>query len=376
MKIAINTLATGSGGNKFYAKMLIKTLAKIDRKNQYLVLVNSLNKKSLQIKASNFKFLILNLKNPFLRIFWEQIFLPFVIRKHKIEILHNFSSFDILLAPCKTIITINNMIPYSKKALREEKLLRKIKFVLLRFIGKFSEKAANHVITLSQTAKKRLIQKYHFNPNKISSIYLGIANSSFLMKTPSNKIKKYLKKDFCLLVSHINRYKKIKEVILAYKQALNQNSNIPLLYIIGKSRDKKYFLELKKIIQKENLKTKVFLIRPIPRKNLSFFYQNTKFLIFNSLVETCPLTLIEAMRFGTPILCARASVMPEICQKAALYFNPSSPKDMAGKINQLAKNKNLAQDLSKESQERSIIFTWEKTAQKTLDVFKNIYNEP
>ena len=374
MKIAINTLAMGTGGNKFYAKMLIRELSKIDKKNQYLIFVSSLNKKDLEIKKPNFKFLeFRHLKNPFLRIFWEQLFLPFLLKKRETDLLYNLSSFDVLFGSCKTIITINNMLPYSKEGTNKENLFAKAKLIFLKFGGIISSKTANTVITLSETARQKLISKYGFEPSKTKAIYLGVNKKELVSQKLSPKLKRYLENDFFLSVAHINRYKKLEKVILGYKKALKKAPSLPLLYLVGKPRDKKYFSELLSLVKKENLQQKVAFLGNLPRGNLGFFYKQAQLLIFNSVAETCPLTLLEAMSFGTPILCSKASVMPEICQKAALYFEPDSISEIAEKIEMSCRNKNLLEQLSQKGKERIKAFSWQKTAQKTLNVFQKVY---
>ena len=61
--------------------------------------------------------------------------------------------------------------------------------------------------------------------------------------------------------------------------------------------------------------------------------------------------------------------MPEICQDAAIYFNPFSPQDVAEKIHAVLSDNTLLQKLKKNSIQRANCFSWEETAKKTLQVF-------
>ena len=66
--------------------------------------------------------------------------------------------------------------------------------------------------------------------------------------------------------------------------------------------------------------------------------------------------------------------MPEIAKDAALYFNPAEPDDIARKIIQLTEDKVLLKSLSQKSLARAELFSWEVTAEKTIEVIKSASN--
>ena len=63
--------------------------------------------------------------------------------------------------------------------------------------------------------------------------------------------------------------------------------------------------------------------------------------------------------------------MLEICQDAAIYFNPFSPHDIAEKIQAALSNNILLQELRQRSLKRANYFNWEKTAKETLRVLES-----
>ncbi|HHT9109346.1 MAG TPA: glycosyltransferase, partial [Candidatus Wunengus sp. YC64] len=88
--------------------------------------------------------------------------------------------------------------------------------------------------------------------------------------------------------------------------------------------------------------------------------------------ENCPNILIEAMACGAPILSSNVEPMPEICQDAAVYFDPFNPQDIAEKIQTVLSNNILLQELKLRSLERVSHFSWEETARKTLRVLEGV----
>ena len=84
------------------------------------------------------------------------------------------------------------------------------------------------------------------------------------------------------------------------------------------------------------------------------------------------MTLVEAMACGAPILSSDIEPMPEICQDAAIYFDPFNPQDIAEKIQTVLSNNILLQELKQRSLERVNLFSWEETARKTLRVLEGV----
>lgn len=77
------------------------------------------------------------------------------------------------------------------------------------------------------------------------------------------------------------------------------------------------------------------------------------------------------MKAQCPIVCSNRGSIPEIVADAALQFNPDDPEDIALKMLKLMDFK-TRRVLIKKGKERAKIFSWEKCAQETLHVFRNV----
>jgi len=374
MKIAINVLPAKFAGGRDYAEMVIKTLSKIDKENQYFIFLSPDQKSNFMIKDKNFNFIVCSLpvKNKIIRMVWEQIILPFLLIKNRVDLLYTLSAIDVFLSPIPVVIKIGNMAPYSKEAVACEKgILKKMRLFFLRFLSKISSRTSDGIITMSKTAEKELVQKQGFPKNKTKGIVHSADISNLKSDGKNRKIK--AKKGFILCVSHLYRYKKIKELIKGYDKARKELSSIPQLLLVGSPQDREYLLEIKRTINKNNLNKKVKIIGEVSRNSLYNLYTSCKFFVFPSIVETCPRTLIEAMKCGAPILCSNASVMPEICQEAAIYFNPNNTKEISEKIKKLSSNKKLLESMKEKSLKRGRDFSWKKATKRTLTALNYFY---
>jgi alpha-1,3-rhamnosyl/mannosyltransferase len=72
------------------------------------------------------------------------------------------------------------------------------------------------------------------------------------------------------------------------------------------------------------------------------------------------------------VVCSTAASLPEVAGDAAIFFNPLSVDEMAKAIGQVARGANLRTTLKQKGFQNAGKFSWEQTAQLTLEVYKNI----
>lgn len=95
-------------------------------------------------------------------------------------------------------------------------------------------------------------------------------------------------------------------------------------------------------------------------------------LVFPSIYEGFGLPPLEAMAAGCPVISSNVASLPEICGDAALYCDPYSPADIAGKIRLLMGDETLKDELRKKGQARACQFTWDSCIQKTCKVIDGL----
>ena len=376
MRIAINALSAVAGGGVTYLNQLFRHLSEIDKGNEYLIITTKKGEKVLQAEYENFQMLTFKIPGYSIisRLLWEQLCLWYELKKYKADILYSPANIGLICSSIPTVIMIQTVAPFDREMIKRQNMYYRLKFNLLRVLTRFSVRKARKVIFISGKARKEISRYYNLREESTSLIYHG---NSMMFKPDLDydnlqKIKqKYNLDEFILYVSNIYRYKNFLELILAFSLIKDKtNSNLKLV-LVGKSFDNQYTESLKTLVINEGMEDRVIFYGYIPYEELPYFYAMCRLFLYPSTCENCPNILIEAMACGSPILASNVEPMPEICQNAAVYFNPFSPQDIAEKIQTVLLNNNLLQKLKLLSLKRAGCFSWEETAKETLRVFES-----
>jgi hypothetical protein len=104
-------------------------------------------------------------------------------------------------------------------------------------------------------------------------------------------------------------------------------------------------------------------------EELPSLYTGAALLVFPSLFEGFGIPLVEAMALGCPIAASKCTSIPEVVGEAALLFDPRDPDSIAEAMHRILSDATLRQSLIARGHEQAALFSWEKAARETIDVF-------
>ena len=81
---------------------------------------------------------------------------------------------------------------------------------------------------------------------------------------------------------------------------------------------------------------------------------------------------MEAMSCKAPVITSNLTSIPEVTGNNAILINPYNINELEKALVTLLNDDRLKAALSEKGYLRSLEFTWAKTAQKTLDAYKNL----
>lgn len=275
----------------------------------------------------------------------------------------------------KSIITVHDLIPLQYKS----HYPAGIRGSIVWQIQKYFLKKAKHIITDSNYSQKIISKITGIRKDKISVVYLA-ADSIF--KPIQNKTlasqteKKYnLPKKFVLYVGDMNWNKNICmlarvcvefniALVVVGKQAVEKNldrnhpENQELVKFQDFAKNNSEYIKCLGFVESQDL---------VNLYNLATAY------VCPSIAEGFGLPVLEAMQSGCPVLSSNRSSLPEIGGDAVLYFDPYIESELKQQLLRLYNDKELQKSLSEKVINRAKKFSWLRTAQETIKIYKLAY---
>lgn len=354
-----------------YALNLISEIYNLDQQNMYYLVIQDDEYALNFITRSNFKIIKVRAKffrKFILRFLLENTYLPFLALKYKIDIAHSLHYSFPLLMPAKKIVTIHDMTVF--KIPKEHMFIRVCYLRLFIFLAAFF---ADRIITDSKSTLDDFLQRFKLASIKCRVIYLG-KNASFNHNLEKNKIEnvknKYkIEKEYLLYMGTIEPRKNIKNLISAFYKLLQEDNNYQLV-IAG--RRGWYFDEVFRLVEELHLDSKINFTDFVNEQDKPYLIVGAKIFIYPSLYEGFGLPVLEALSCGIPTITSNISSLPEVTGDAALLINPSNAEELYLSIKRLLSDEVLYAQLKQRAIEQAKKFSWEYTAQQTLEVYNSL----
>jgi len=351
-----------------YTKNLLKALTKLPDFTKYkftLIIYKELEKDIKKDLGNNFNYVTTNIKHYSLK---EQLFLPFVIYNLHPDLVH-FTHFNKpILYFKKSVVTIHDLIKHfskGKDTTTKSQLLYKIKYlsylILIRTLV-----TRNQIIVPSNFWRDFLIKKYHLKDSHVVTTYEAV-DPTFLPNTVKEGVGN-LKLEIGNYIIYTGNLYPHKNIIVVLK-ALQKLPDIKLKIICARD----FFSEkLSKHINHLQIKNQVEFLGYLDDQQFKEIYQQALALVHPSLMEGFSLTGLEAMALNCPVISSNSSCLPEIYGASVLYFDPQNSDDLVKKINQLKDNLDLRQKLIDLGHQQLKKYSWNKTAEQSMAVYKNL----
>ena len=362
MRIAINTrflLSSKMEGFGWYTFEIVKRLVEKHPEHEFIFFFDR-SYDSKFLFGSNVTPVVLNppARHPFLFILWFEFAIYRALKKYKADLFFSPDGYLSLSSKIPQISVIHdlNFEHYPQD------LPLSARIYLKYFFPKFAKKATK-IITVSEYSKKDIIKTYKIFEDKIVVAWNG-ASDLFKPLKEVEKIRvkeKYTNgKCYFLFVGALHPRKNLIRLLEAYSKYRFTDNPINEIVIVGESLWKNSSFEIDLL---ESVKNTVHFTGHLPLSELADLMGAASIFTFIPYFEGFGIPLVEAMRCGTPILSGNLTSLPEVAGEAALYCDPFNVQDIFEKLNELAKNKDLNNELSKKGLERSNLFSWDTSAE-------------
>jgi len=371
MKIAIDCADLDHSridGTRVYIKNILNFLGKLDPQSQFLLY----HKKDFNPALKpNFFANYIERKIPY-SFFWTQTRFGFELRKDLPAVCWMPIQQIPLIGPSRTkyVVTIHDLafkiFPDHFPFLDQIKLNLFTSSAVLRSDG---------IIAVSHSTKNDIEHFFpQVNKEKIAVIYHGVDKNFFVdsKKEEIARVKeKFGLKKYLLYVGAIQPRKGLVVLVEAFERLKKKGAFKDLqLALVGEAAWKAE--PTLKRIEKSSFRQDILLLGKIGFGDLPMIYQGAELFVFPSLYEGFGMPLLEAFAAGCPVVAADNSSLVEIGQKAALFFKTGDVFSLELKLQRVLKSQDEKNRMKNQGRKQAKEFSWEKSAQETLDFLKKI----
>lgn len=375
MRIGVNTLflIPGEvGGTETY---LCQTLTAILRSQQAPALVlftnrendGFLRKELREFNQVEFVELGFAASNRYSRIIREQVQLPPLVKKSRVDVLWSPGYTAPFFSACPQVVTIPDM---QYKSHPED--MTSLAMITTDILVKAAVKRCRRIIAISEFSKQEVTKFTGADPNSIDITHLAAA-ATFSERISESERSRVLKNlgtgdgKYLLCVANSYPHKNIHALVEAFGELL---AEIPhRLVIVGKKR----FGESRVLqaIDKLADKSRVCRIERVAAEELPAVYQAADLFVFPSLYEGFGLPVLEAMTAGVPVVATRKASIPEIGGECLFYSEDGSGSSLASQIRgALSMSAARRAEWCQKAAARAKSFSWQTTADKTVECLR------
>lgn len=202
-----------------------------------------------------------------------------------------------------------------------------------------------------------------------SNIYV-VPNGVDFEKIQKIRAEDILKHPAILFVGGLGKVKGIDVLLNAVPIIQKEIQNLHV-YIAGSGAEEG---KLKKLVKALNIEENVKFLGFISGEEKYAYYKSADIYVQPSRYETFGVVLLEAMACGKPVIASRVGGIPFVVEdgKTGLLFESENIEELAEKVILLLRDEELRVKMGEAGRERAREFTWERSAEMTVEVYKEV----
>lgn len=226
---------------------------------------------------------------------------------------------------------------------------------------------AAHIVAVSEHTKKDIMNILGIPAEKISVVYHAVNLSQIQKNASICNIDVPLPDKYFLYVGLRYDLKCFKQYLIHVASFFQKNKDVSLI-----CTGKPFTSQELQLIMDLHLENQVFAFF-LSTEQLMYAYSKAIAFIYPSRYEGFGIPILEAFAMQCPVLLNNASCFPEIAQDAACYFDIDDERSCLQAIEYIYDQTNEERNiLIGKANERLKDFSWELSAKKLVDIYKNV----
>jgi glycosyltransferase involved in cell wall biosynthesis len=233
---------------------------------------------------------------------------------------------------------------------------------------------ASATVVGTQWVKDDILREYGLPADKVMVTSIGSPTEGVAAASASEVdsvlARRRLEPGFALYPAqtwpHKNHLRLIDALHLA---ASKYGCQIPL---VGTGHQTEHLAAIQGRIETLGLQRQVRFLGRVSSDELAALYRAARCVLFPSLFEGGGFPVLEGFSASIPVACSAVTALPEVAGDAALLFDPLNVDSIAEAATKVYQDEETRRTLVDRGRHRIAQFSWRKTAQVYLDLFRQL----
>lgn len=237
-----------------------------------------------------------------------------------------------------------------------------------------SVRQADFITADSENTQNELTTLLDVPPDRVAVVYGGVderfhpISDAVALEGIRKKYGLYF--PFMLYVGTIEPRKNVARLLRAYTQYRSTHRGRHRLVLAGGLGW--LYEDILREIDDQSAEQEVMFLGRVPDQDLPFLYTLSDLFVYPSLYEGFGLPPLEAMACGRAVLCSNTSSLPEVVGDAGVLVSPLDVDGLARAMADLLADPERRRDLGLRGLVRARTFTWKRSAERLLDIYRQL----
>jgi glycosyltransferase involved in cell wall biosynthesis len=296
----------------------------------------------------------------------DQLTLPRLLKRVGADVYHPFKYLGSMFPSCSQVTTLhaitepfNGQFPGSFS-----------ESIYWRHLGRRIIRASARVIAVSGYLRDFLLAKIGVPEDLITVIPHGI-DPRFQRLSEAAEAEAIANGDYLLTVGNLFP---VKNFVVAVRVLVALSEEFPALRLkMAGATDHPHASEVRAVAEAAGVLGRIDFLGFRDPTELVPLMNRCRMLLMPSLTEGCPVTLLEAMACGAPVIGSNRGGIPEVGGSAIeLVDDPHDVATWVARARHLMNDHAARQRLSAAALARAAGFTWERAARETIAVYDTL----
>ena len=303
---------------------------------------------------------------------WWSAGLPRHLRAERGYALFHGTNFEVpLWGDCPSVLTVHDlstlMHPDTHTARNVWRARRRLPLMARR---------ASAIITPTEAVRREVCARLRAGPEKVFAVHE--AARAVFRPAPREESAALLRSlgvgdDFILAVGTIEPRKNLKTLVRAFAELLRWGGAARGdLQLVIAGRRGWLNEEFTSEVERSGVRGRVVFTGYVTDEQLRALYSSCRAFAYPSLYEGFGLPVLEAMACGAPVVAGRIASVAEVAGGAALLVPPRDAGALARALTELLDDAGACARLSAAGREHAALFSWERAARQTLDIYERV----